>query len=110
MIGRAGSKGYPGKNIININGRKLCEYPLIAAKKSKLIYKTFVSTDCPIIKKISKKYKCELIDRPKQLSNSKSLGDHVFEHAYFEAKKRINQKIKYVILLFAKSVAKINDK
>ena len=30
MIGRAGSKGYPGKNIINLNGRKLCEYPLIA--------------------------------------------------------------------------------
>ena len=101
MIGRAGSKGYPGKNIINLNGKKLCEYPLIATQKSKLIDKTFVSTDCPIIKKISKKYKCELIDRPKKLSNSKSLGDHVFEHAYFEAKKKISKKIKYVILLFA---------
>ncbi len=100
MIGRAGSKGYPGKNIKSVNGKKLCEYPLIAAKKSKLISKIFVSTDCPIIKKISKKYNCELIDRPQSLANSKSLGDHVFEHAYFEIKKKI-KKIDFVILLFA---------
>ena len=93
MIGRAGSKGYPRKNIINLNGRKLCEYPLIATKKSKLIDKTFVSTDCPIIRKISKKYKCELIDRPKQLSNSKSLGDHVLSMRILRQKKKINQKI-----------------
>ena len=39
MIGRAGSKGFPGKNIKKINNKRLCEYPLIAAKKSKLISK-----------------------------------------------------------------------
>ena len=37
MIGRAGSRGFPGKNIKKILGRSTCEYPLIAAKKSKLI-------------------------------------------------------------------------
>lgn len=100
MIGRSGSKGFPGKNIKTVNGKKLCEYPLIAAKKSKLINKIYVSTDCPIIKKISKKYNCEIIDRPKSLANSKALGDHVFEHAYFEIKKKV-KKINFLILLFA---------
>ena len=37
MIGRAGSKGFPGKNLKKIYGKRLCEYPLIAAKKTKLI-------------------------------------------------------------------------
>ena len=101
LIGRAGSKGYPNKNIKIINGKKLCEYPLIAAKKSKYIDEIFISTDCPIIKKISKKYDCNLIERPKSLSTSKALGDHVFEHAYFEAKKRLNKDINFIALMFA---------
>lgn len=101
MIGRAGSKGFPGKNIKMINNKMLCEFPIIAAKKSKLVDKIYVSTDCKIISRVAKKYKCEIIKRPKKLSGDKALGDHVFEHAYFEAKKRNSKKINYVILLFA---------
>ena len=36
MIGRKGSRGFPGKNTHKVLGKPLCEYPLIAAKKSKL--------------------------------------------------------------------------
>mgnify|MGYP001281992492 FL=1 len=100
MIGRAGSKGFPKKNLKNLNGKKICEYPLIAAKKSKKVDKIFVSTDCPQIKKISKKYLAHIIERPRNLSDSKALGDHVFEHAYYEIKKNY-KNLKYIILLFA---------
>ena len=99
MIGRKGSKGFLGKNLKKINGKRLCEYPLIAANKSKLIKGIFVSTDCPKIKQVSKKYKAVILRRPKRLSSSKALGDHVFENAYFQIKKVKN--IKYLILLFA---------
>ena len=51
MMGRAGSKGLKNKNLIKIKGKRLFEYPLIAATKSKLISKIFISTDCPVIKK-----------------------------------------------------------
>ena len=104
MIGRAGSRGLPGKNTKKILGKSLCEFPLNACKKSKLVQKIFVSTDCPIIKKKSKKYGVEFIKRPNKLANSKALGDHVFEHGYFEIKKKLNLKendIEFVILLFA---------
>ena len=104
MIGRAGSRGLPGKNTKKILGKSLCEFPLIACKKSKFVQKIFVSTDCPIIKKKSKKYRVEFIKRPKKLAHSKALGDHVFEHGYFEIKKKLNLKkndIEFVILLFA---------
>lgn len=100
MIGRKGSRGFPGKNLKKINGKRLCEYPLIAANKSSLIKGIFVSTDCPKIKQISKKYKATVLDRPKRLSSSKALGDHVFENAYFQVKKKV-KNIKYLILLFA---------
>ena len=81
MIGRAGSKGFPGKNTYKVLGKPMCEYPLLAAKKSKFIKKIFVSTDCKKIMRISRKYKAELINRPKRLNTDKALGDHVFEYA-----------------------------
>ena len=42
MIGRKGSKGFPNKNIKKVFGKSICEYPIIAAKKSKLIDKEMV--------------------------------------------------------------------
>ncbi len=102
MIGRKGSRGFKGKNTFRILNKAMCEYPLIAAKKSKFIDKVYVATDCPKIKKVSKKYNVSFIDRPKRLNNSKALGDHVFEYSYFQIKKRHKKKkIEMVVLLFA---------
>jgi len=101
MIGRKGSRGFPGKNTYKVLGRSLCEYPLIAAKKSRFIDKIYVSTDCDKIKKISSKYNVEFIDRPRKLNTSKALGDHVFEYSYNQVKKRNQKKIKLLVLLFA---------
>ena len=104
MIGRSGSKGLPGKNTKKILGKSLCEFPLIACKRSKYVNKIFVSTDCPIIKQKSRKYGVEFIKRPRKLANNKALGDHVFEHGYFQIKKKLNinkNEIEFLILLFA---------
>ena len=61
MMGRAGSRGLKNKNLLKINGKKLCEYPLIAATKSKYIKSIYVTTDCPKIKKISKSIRLQLL-------------------------------------------------
>ena len=116
MIGRAGSRGLPGKNNRKILGRRLFEYPLIASKKSKYIDKIFVSTDCPIIARVSKKYGAIHIKRPKRLANSKALGEDAYEHGYFELKKNLNldmKSIEFIILLMANAPtisAKLIDK
>ena len=104
MMGRAGSKGFPGKNLKKVLGRRLFEYPLIACKKSKYVDKIFVSTDCRIITRVSKKYGAIHINRPKSLTNSKALGEQVYEHGYFKIKKILNldsKNIEFVILLMA---------
>ena len=104
MMGRSGSIGFPEKNIKKVLGRHLFEYPLIASKNSKYIDKIFVSTDCPIITRVSKKYGAIHIKRPKKLANNKALGEHVYEHGYFEIKKILNLDVKHIefmILLMA---------
>ena len=104
MIGRARSVTLPGKNILPVLGKKLCEYPLIAASKSKYIERIFVSTDCPIVSKISKKYNASIIKRPAKLATHTALGEDVFRHGYFEIKKILtaeNKKIELMVLLFA---------
>ena len=104
MIGRAGSKGFPGKNIKKILGRRLCEYPLLAAAKSKFINKIYIASDCNVINSYSKKYKTGLIQRPKKLNSSKALGEDVFKFSYEQLKLKENledRDIKYVVLLFA---------
>ena len=91
---------------MKINGKKLCEYPLIAASKSQYTKSIYVTTDCPKIKKISKKYKATIIERPKKLCNSQALGEDVYEHGYFNIKKDLekkSKKIELVVLLMANS-------
>ncbi len=102
MIGRAGSKGFPGKNTYKVLGRPICEYPILASKKSKFVKEIYVSTDCPKIKKIANKHDCKIINRPAKLNTSKALGEDVFQYSYFQMKK-IHTKIKYIVLLFANS-------
>ena len=101
MIGRKGSRGFPGKNTYKVLGRSMCEYPLIAAKKSKFVNKIYIATDCDKIKRVSSKYNAEFIDRPKKLNTAKALGDHVFEYSFKKVKKQNNKKIELVVLLFA---------
>ena len=102
MIGRKGSRGFPGKNTSKILGRSCCEYPIMAAKKSKLIDQLFVATDCNKIKKVTKKYNPIFIKRPKILNTNKALGDDVFKYSYLETKKILSdKKINFIVLLFA---------
>ena len=104
MLGRAGSVTLPGKNILPVLGKKLCEYPLIAASKSKYIERIFVSTDCPIISQISKNYNASIIKRPVKLATHSALGEDAFRHGYFEIKKKLeaeNKKIELMVLQFA---------
>ena len=92
MIGRKGSKGFPNKNVKNVFGKKICEYPIIAAQKSKLIDRFFISTDCPNIKKITKKYNVEFLKRPRKFSSDSALGDLVFLDGYRRIKEMLKKK------------------
>lgn len=69
---RGGSKGIAGKNIKALNGEPLICYTIREALKSSYINGVFVSTDDPLIVKISKKCGAEIIERPGEIARDES--------------------------------------
>ena len=70
---RGGSKGLPGKNIRELNGKPLIAYTIEAALKSKKITKIIISTDDEEIAKVCKKYVDIPFMRPVELAQDDSL-------------------------------------
>lgn len=73
ILARGGSKGIPKKNIIPLKGKPLISYTIEACERS-ISNETWVSTDCPDIKKVSINSGAHVLDRPIEISgdNSKS--------------------------------------
>lgn len=53
---RGGSKGLPGKNLVNFHGKPLIAWPIIAALKSGVIDKVIVTTDSGQIAEVAKTF------------------------------------------------------
>lgn len=100
---RAGSKRIKNKNIKLFNNKPIIYYPIKVAKKSKIFKKIIVSTDSHKIKKIALKSGADdVIIRPKNLSNGKSLIIDAVKHAINTLEKRkIN--IDYICCIFPTS-------
>ena len=103
LIGKKNSTGFPGKNVMDINGLPSCEYGFQVAKRMG-IKNIFVSTDCPTIVKISSKYLAHHIKRPPELATPESLTEDVLVHAYQEMLK-LKYKPEIIVLLFANNPA-----
>jgi len=105
MIGRAGSTGFPGKNIRPVLGRPLAAYPLMAARASRYVHRLYVSTDSPEIMEIARGHDAELIERPAELATKTALGEDVFAHGYREIARRLaiddGKRVELMVLLFA---------
>jgi hypothetical protein len=82
LIGREGSSGFPGKNIMTVFGKPLMAWPLEAARAVREIDRTYVSTDSPRIKEIARSCGAGIIDRPAHLCTKEALGEHAYQHAH----------------------------
>lgn len=85
---RAGSTSIKNKNLIKIKNKPLISFPIIAAKKSKLINRVIVSTDSIRIKKVALKYGAEVpFLRPKKISGFLSKDIEYLKHCIKWLKK-----------------------
>ncbi len=104
MIGRAGSSGFPGKNVMPVMGRPLAAYSLLAARASQHVQRLYVSTDSPEIMEIGKQFGAEHIERPPALATRQALGEDAFAHGYREIARRLateGKQVELMVLLFA---------
>lgn len=57
---RGGSKGVPGKNIKELNGKPLIAWTIEAAQRSNYLDRLILSSDCETIIHVAKTYGCEV--------------------------------------------------
>ncbi len=100
---RSGSKRIKNKNIKLFNNKPIIYYPIKIAKKSRLFKKIIVTTNSIKIKKIALKSGADdVVIRPKNLSNGKSLIIDAIKHAINVLEKN-KIKIEYVCCIFPTS-------
>jgi CMP-N,N'-diacetyllegionaminic acid synthase len=90
---RAGSKGLPGKNIKELNGKPLINYSIEEAKKSKFINRIIVSTDGVDIANVAQNCGAEVpFLRPKYLATDSALAIDNYKYTL----KRLKEESNYV--------------
>ncbi len=103
LLGREGSAGFPGKNVLPVLGRPLMTYPLLAALHTKKIDRVYVSTDSARIKEISRAHNAIVIDRPAYLATKEALGEDAYVHGYQVIRDELRkegQTVELMVLLF----------
>ena len=77
---RGGSKSIPHKNIVPLSGKPLIAWTIAAARKSKFITRTVVSSDDEKILQVGKKYGAETIKRPAEFATDKATSEPIILH------------------------------
>jgi len=100
LMGRKGSKGFPGKNLYPVLGNPLAYYPMKAARACPLIDKSYLSTNDEALMELARKCGVDIIERPPELCTDEALGEHVYVHAYNAVKERnADETIEMIVLL-----------
>ncbi len=85
---RGGSKDVPRKNILPIAGKPLIAWTIEAAKNSRFVTRTIVSSDDDEILAVAKHHGAETLVRPKELAHDKAQSESVIAHVLDVLKER----------------------
>jgi N-acylneuraminate cytidylyltransferase/CMP-N,N'-diacetyllegionaminic acid synthase len=95
---RGGSKGLPGKNIMELCGKPLIGWPIEAALRSKYIDRVVVTTDDEAIALVAKREGAEVpFMRPQQYATDESPSSEAILHALEYCESESNYD--YIVLL-----------
>jgi len=79
---RGGSKGIPGKNLVDLHGKPLLAWSIAAAQASKAVSRVFVSTDSEEIASAAREWGAEVpCLRPAELARDDVHAVHVVLHS-----------------------------
>ena len=96
---RSGSKGLPGKNLAQIQGKPLLAHSIIAAQQSQRVGRIIVSTDDAEIGAAAKEWGAEVITRPADLATDEAPTEPVLEHALSHLEQGEGYRPDLVVLL-----------
>ena len=81
ILARGGSKGIPGKNIIDFCGKPLLAWTIEQCIQAESISTVWVSSDDKEILSVAKTYGADLIERPKSISGDLASSEEGWLHA-----------------------------
>ena len=86
ILARGGSKGIPGKNIIDFCGKALLAWTIEQCLEAKSVHSVWVSSDDKKILAVAEKYGAQFIERPAEISDDFATSESAWLHAvnYFE--------------------------
>lgn len=85
ILARAGSKGLPGKNALELAGRPMVHYAIDHARDALTVTETVVSTDGPAIAEAARLRKTRVIERPPELATDTATVAAAARHAVIAA-------------------------
>jgi len=102
IIARAGSKGLPGKNTLDVAGRPMIAWTIEHALAARRLDHLVASTDDERAKQIAAELGVEVIDRPAELAGDTVTVDAVVRHALrtVEQTGRNQEPVDAVVILY----------
>lgn len=105
IIGRAGSKGLPGKNARPLAGRPMICHSIDDALAAQTVDRVIVSTDGDAIAAAAEEMDVEVVRRPAHLASDTATVDSAVRHAVEESKSR--EEI--IVILYANVPVRPDD-
>jgi N-acylneuraminate cytidylyltransferase len=84
---RGGSKGIPGKNIMNFCGHPLLAWSIAAVRGAEGIDRVYVSTDSDDIAAVALRYGADVVRRPEEISGDRASSEAALTHVCREVEK-----------------------
>ena len=100
---RGGSKGIPGKNIMDFCGKPLLAWSILQAKAAKTVKQVYVSSDDRTILDVAVSFGALPIIRPAEFATDTATSEQVLHHAIGEIEQTTNKAIDLVVFLQATS-------
>lgn len=105
IIGRAGSKGLPGKNAMMLAGKSMICHTIQDALNAQCVDRVIVSTDGPAIAQAARSLNVEVVQRPAELANDTATVDAAVRHAV----QAIDDHLPIVVILYANVPVRPDD-
>ena len=100
---RGGSKGIPGKNIMNFCGKPLLAWSILQAKTARTVQQVYVSSDDQKILDVAVSFGALPIIRPAEFATDTATSEQVLLHAIEEIEQSTKDEIDLVVFLQATS-------
>lgn len=104
ILGRAGSKGLPGKNTREVAGRACASWTIghaLDAMSRGGVERVCVSTDCPVLAGLARDDGVAVVERPAELASDTATVDAAARHALLEMERRDGTRYDAAVILYA---------